>query len=88
MSWGGVENTLDELSYLVGATITKVEILPDAMGEEKLVLSMTAGTVVQDQHRNASKRIEVEVWQDEEGNGPGFLALTRVGGKPERPKGR
>ena len=78
MSWGGVENTIEELSYLIGARITKFEIRPDAIGEEKLVMCCTAKVLVEDQHGTKSRKIEVEVWQDEEGNGPGYLALTGV----------
>jgi hypothetical protein len=79
MSYGGLEQTAEELGFLVGAKIERVEVRPDCMGEDSLNLVLTTKDEVHDQHGNHSRTVEVQVWMDSEGNGPGFLALTQVG---------
>ncbi len=79
MSYGEPENTLDELSYLKGASIEQIDIRDDGFGGKALVLGVSCKDDVEDQSGNRSTYVEVEVWMDAEGNGPGFLALTAVG---------
>lgn len=73
MSYGGVENTPDELSDLKGAKITSIVIEPDGFGDEKITMKVTfrPGLVV-----NGSRTGTYEVWMDAEGNGPGFFAFV------------
>ena len=68
-----IEFLREDLSPLVGATITRVEVVPDPHDDYQHVLRLHVkfkGTV------NHSQRGVYEVWMDEEGNGPGHLAYT------------
>ena len=93
MSYGGVENTQEELDLLRGATITDIRIEPvsfpeepelDAFadGEEKITMRVKLAEGVQLQlERTDGTKINTptatfEIWQDEEGNGPGYIALV------------
>lgn len=86
----GVENTPDELEILNGATIVSARVasveelrkraldegdaeFADFIDQDALVLRVRfrKGLVV-----NGSAEGEFQVWQDAEGNGPGFLAFT------------
>lgn len=78
-SFGEPENSLDELAPFKGATIAEIQIRDDGFGGKALVLGLSLTDDLEDQHGNRSTYVEVEVWQDSEGNGPGFLALTAVG---------
>lgn len=73
MSYGGVENTADDLDCLKGATITKIEIVPDGYGDDKIVMDVRYRTGLMVNERNFGR---FEVWQDVEGNGPGYLAFV------------
>lgn len=76
-----LEQDTDELDYLVGATIKKVAVVKDndEFGFECIALTVkTKGVIVEDQNGNKSDTVELQVWQDPEGNGPGFLCLTEV----------
>lgn len=81
MSYGGVENTQEELDLLVGATILSIQIedLPEDLKEfgndNKIVMKLKMPKpVVLDGKETGT--LSFEVWQDEEGNGPGYLALV------------
>lgn len=78
---GLLEQTKDELDFLVGATITKVRVKRDnslyGMGDV-IELSATLNDAITDQYGTTSHQVKIEVWQDPEGNGPGFLALSEV----------
>lgn len=69
----GVENTADELDCLKGAKITSIAIVPDGYGSDKIVMDVRYrdGLMVNDANFG-----RFEVWQDEEGNGPGYLAFV------------
>lgn len=73
MSYGGVENTAEELADLKGATIKSIKIKPDGYGSTKteMIVRFRDGLEV-----NGSKVGVFEVWMDVEGNGPGYLAYT------------
>lgn len=73
MSYGGVENTAEDLEILQGATITKIEIVPDGYGSTKTVMDVRfkRGLIV-----NGKPTGRFEVWMDVEGNGPGYLAFV------------
>lgn len=68
-----LENTPDDIDDLVGAKIVKAWITP---GEEysppavRIRVMYRKGLLV-----NGSPVGEYELWQDEEGNGPGYLAF-------------
>jgi hypothetical protein len=81
VSYGGVENTQEELDLLVGATILsiKIEDLPEDLKEfgndNKIVMRVKVPKpVVLDGKETGT--LSFEVWQDEEGNGPGYFALV------------
>ena len=69
-----LENTAEELSDLVGATIEKAWVAgaEDEYDSPKVRLRVRYrdGFGV-----NGSAVGEYELWQDEEGNGPGFIAF-------------
>lgn len=73
MSYGGVENTREDLELLEGATITKIQIVPDGYGLDKIVMDVRWRNGLR---INDSPTGRFEVWQDEEGNGPGYLAFV------------
>ena len=50
---------------LVGYTISDITLTPDDEGDQWATLTLTKG----------AKTIKVEVWRDEEGNGPGVLQI-------------
>lgn len=81
MSYGGVENTQEELDLLVGATILsiKIEDLPEDLKEfgddNKIVMKVMLPKPVEMDGKKTGT-LSFEVWQDEEGNGPGYLALV------------
>ena len=79
MSWT-VENTIEDVDYLVGGTITAIEIQPNKYepGTTQLVMRVKLKTPIRNQDNKVLRTVEIQVWQDEEGNGPGYLAL--VGG--------
>lgn len=79
MSWT-VENTIEDIDYLVGGTITAIEIQPNEYepGTNQLVLKIKLKTPIRNQDDKVMRTVDIQVWQDEEGNGPGYLAL--VGG--------
>ena len=71
-----LENTPEDIDVLEGATIKKVWIeAPDPHGWEYPVVRMRVryrpGLTVNDLSYG-----EYEIWQDAEGNGPGFIALV------------
>lgn len=73
MSWQ-CENQPDEVSDLVGATIVAAKIAKAGCGEVgtkavRLTVRFRDGFKVNDSDKGT-----YEVWQDPEGNGPGFLA--------------
>jgi hypothetical protein len=61
-----------ELFWLLGARITKIE--EGSIGTE---LTMILGEPVEIEGKRV-KNVKFEVWRDEEGNGPGYLALVRA----------
>lgn len=80
MSYGGVENTKEELAILVGATITGFKIVPDAMDEQALEMEVKFARPIHTQDGGPYATGTFQIWMDEEGNGPGYIALT--GAKP------
>lgn len=78
MSYGGVENTVEDLEILKGATITKIAIVPDGYGDDKIVMDVRYRKGLQ---VNESRTGRFEVWQDVEGNGPGYLAFVAQEGE-------
>lgn len=89
MSYGGVENSQEELDVLKGATINDIRImdLPEDLKEfgndNKVVMNVTLRAPIrfedQDGQVVEARTVTFEVWQDEEGNGPGYLAFTGTG---------
>ena len=85
-----VENTQDELDILNGAKIINVEIKPVAEDdpelaafvedEDKIVLTLDLPKAMRfidaNGRETSSKTVTFEVWQDAEGNGPGYLSFT------------
>ena len=78
MSYGGTENVPEELDILEGATITKVQFADWDDGMEVVAKGVVRLRVkYADGHKvNGSSFGEFEIWQDPEGNGPGFIALV------------
>ena len=92
MSYGGVENTQDELDLLKGAKILDIAIRPVASedddpefrafagDDDKIVMTVMLPTPVHfsdaDGRPASAKKVTFEIWQDEEGNGPGYIAFT------------
>jgi hypothetical protein len=70
-----LENTLEDVDILEGATIEKVWITePDLEYEYpavRLRVRYRNGSLV-----NNSPTGEYEIWQDVEGNGPGYIAFV------------
>lgn len=78
MSYGGTENVPGDVDVLEGATIKKVTFATWDDGFEQIEKGVVRVRV---QYRaglkvNGSQFGEYEIWQDPEGNGPGFLALV------------
>jgi hypothetical protein len=63
-----VENRIEELDVLQGATITKVAVGPATI---RLTVRFAPNLFV-----NGRRTAIYEIWQDGEGNGPGYLALV------------
>ena len=88
MSYGGPENTPEDLEILNGATILSARIMPPSQelveefgpddAEDRLILTVKfrKGLTVTDQDGKEYAVGTFEVWQDAEGNGPGFIAFT------------
>lgn len=92
MSYGGVENTQEELDVLKGATILDIQIRPVAdedddpefqkfaRGDDKVVMTVALPKALRftehDGEEVTSRTVTFEIWQDEEGNGPGYIAFT------------
>lgn len=90
MSYGGPENTPEDLEILNGATIVSARIMPPSQelldefpefagdAEDRLVLTVKfrKGLTVTDQDGKEYAVGTFEVWQDVEGNGPGYIAFT------------
>lgn len=74
MSYSGVENTVEDLEILKGATIDNIYIEPDGYGSDKITINVTFPGFV-----NEKRTGVFEVWQDVEGNGPGYLAFVGSG---------
>lgn len=70
-----VENTIEELEPFEGAKIIGFDIRPDEFGSNclRMKLRLRPNLAV-----NQSVLAVLEVWQDVEGNGPGYLSY--VGG--------
>lgn len=75
---GGTENVPEDVDVLKGATIEQVTfadwddgfaVVPK--GVVRLRVRFKKGLLV-----NGSTHGEFEIWQDPEGNGPGFIALV------------
>jgi hypothetical protein len=87
-----VENSQEELDLLKGATILDVRIVPVAgpdddpafqafaAGEDKILMSVRLARPVHVENDKGkvvtTDTVNFEVWQDEEGNGPGYIALV------------
>ena len=63
---------MSDNDWLVGGTITSVH--QGSIGET-IAIKLKEQVLIDDKPVGY---VEVEVWRDEEGNGPGYLALTRV----------
>jgi hypothetical protein len=70
-----LENAAEEIQDLVGATILAAWV-EDTDGEQRVRLRVKFRD---DLRVNDSPLGEYEIWQDEEGNGPGFLAFMGPG---------
>ena len=72
-----LENTLDEVEVLEGATIEKIWVQKGSVGwgEDEECLRMRV-RFRKDLKVNGNTHGEYELWQDCEGNGPGFIALV------------
>ena len=66
-------NQTAELSYLVGSTVEAV-----AEGEVGTVLTLRLPDTVSINDSPPGSLAKFEIWQDEEGNERGYLALTEV----------
>lgn len=74
-----LEQTAADLSYLKGATLTGVKKRKpeDEYDIEALVLTFKLKTPIVDAESNQEvSTVDLQVWEDPEGNGPGYLALT------------
>jgi hypothetical protein len=91
---GVLEQTAEELDFLVGATITNVRVKTESpelegYGFDSIELTAKLKAPIEDQHGTKSDIVRLEVWQDPEANGPGVLALTEVVKRsPRQPKTR
>jgi hypothetical protein len=77
-----LEQDLEELDYLNGARVIGMRIRsgdPAEYETDALVLTfqLAPKNAVED-GPSRGDIVEVEVWQDVEGNGPGYLALTGI----------
>lgn len=74
-----LENTNTELYPLVGGTIEKIWV-EKRVGDDwmpqvvRMRVRYANGTLVNDKTHG-----EYELWQDEEGNGPGYLSFVQEG---------
>jgi len=68
-----VENTAEDLEILEKARIDYIGIEPDGFGSDKILMRVTfrPGLIV-----NECRTGTFEVWQDVEGNGPGYLSYV------------
>ena len=64
---------MSEYKWLEGAKIIAVT---DGTTGPNFVLRLAPGIAINGPKE--TKLVEVEIWQDEEGNGPGYLALLRA----------
>lgn len=64
---------MSEYKWLEGAKIIAVT---NGTTGPNLVLRLAPGIAINGQ--TETTMVEVEVWRDEEGNGPGYLALLRA----------
>lgn len=77
-----VENSPHELYLMSGATITDIRVHEDpdpyGMSTVRMELTLNEPHVVNpnDCPGGVVRKMTVEVWQDEEGNGPGYLAIV------------
>lgn len=72
-----LEQTAEELDFLVGATVERVEVRPDGFGGDAMHLHLRTKVEVVD-GPTRGHHVDLEVWQDVEGNGPGYLALVEI----------
>lgn len=71
-----LEQSPDDLQLLIGGIIQKIEVVEE-FGEPSIQLSIALPKPRQLEGVLADA-VQYQVWQDEEGNGPGFLALVAV----------
>lgn len=71
-----LEQSPDDLKLLIGGIIQKIEVVEE-YGEPSIQLSIALPTP-RDIEGVLCDAVQYQVWQDEEGNGPGYLALTAV----------
>ena len=76
-----LENTVEDIEVLDGATIERIWLAPwddgfdrREQGVVRLTVRYKRGLIV-----NGSDRGDYELWQDPEGNGPGFLSFVESG---------
>lgn len=79
--YNAMQNTKDDVDVLLGATIENIwfgewddgfEVVPE--GVVRVRVRYRKGLLV-----NGHTRGEYELWQDPEGNGPGFLSFVQEG---------
>lgn len=76
---GHLDNTLAELTPLKGATVFSIKVGEMDLGgytAEVLSITFKLKTPIPVDDMPACHLLTYEVWQDAEGNGPGFLALA------------
>ena len=68
----------EEYGYLVGATITAVGAADMDYGDQAITLTIRPRSNIEitDQDGTTYRTVRLEVWQDPEGNGPGYLAFS------------
>lgn len=86
MSWD-VENTKEEIEELKGCTIVSAKIKPSEFeGEGRSIeLKLRFPHPLTDGETMRTYREGIfQVWQDEEGNGPGYIALVGFASEVKR----
>lgn len=78
---GMLEQSVEDIEFLKGATVTNIEVVNEGeeFGFDALSLTFKLATPIKDaETQQVANVVEIQVWMDPEGNGPGYLALTRM----------
>jgi len=87
MGWD-VENTAQEIADLKGATILSAKIKPGVYDDARIIeltVRFREGHAISDDGVTGYTEGTYQIWQDAEGNGPGYIALVGMS-KPLKAK--